>query len=288
MKSRRLVFVHAHPDDEALSTGGTIARYASGGTHVCLITCTNGELGEIAEVPGLGSPDDIRDRLGEVRRAELEEACRHLGPVDLRMLGFHDSGMAGTPANDDPKVFVNQPLAEAVRRIAVILREVRPQILVTYNDFGFYGHPDHIRAHEAALGAIDAAADPAYEPTTGDAHRVSKVYYTAVPKGLLRTARTMAEQLGWDDPDEGFTEEEIDRIATDDELITTALDVSAYLDRKFGALRAHRTQLGTTEWVLKIPEEYRALAFGTEFYVLARSTAPADGEQEHDLFERVT
>jgi N-acetyl-1-D-myo-inositol-2-amino-2-deoxy-alpha-D-glucopyranoside deacetylase len=288
MTDRSLVFVHAHPDDEALSTGGTIARYASDGTHVCLITCTNGELGEIAEVPDLGPPDDIRARLGDVRRAELEEACRHIGPVDLRMLGFHDSGMADTPANHDPKVFVNQPLEAVAGRIAVILREIRPQIVVTYNDFGFYGHPDHIRAHEATLQAIDAAADPAYEPTTGDAHRVSKIYYTAVPKALLRQARSMAEQLGWENPDEGFTEDEIERIATDDELITTAVDVTNYLDRKFEALRAHRTQLGTTQWVLEIPEEFRSLAFGKEFYVLALSAVPRGGEVEQDLFEGIT
>ncbi|MGH2759541.1 MAG: N-acetyl-1-D-myo-inositol-2-amino-2-deoxy-alpha-D-glucopyranoside deacetylase [Actinomycetota bacterium] len=282
MKEQRLVLVHAHPDDEAISTGGTIARYSDDGAHVCLITCTNGELGEIAEVPELGPADDLRDRLGEIRRAELEEACRHLGKVDLRMLGFHDSGMAGTPENDDPKVFVNQKIDDVVRMIAPILREVRPQVLVTYNESGFYGHPDHIRAHEAALAAMDAAADPAYEPELGPPHAVSKVYYTAFPKSLLRTARDMASELGWEN--DAFAEDEIEAMGTDDDLIAAALDVAEYIDRKYDALRAHRTQLGTTQWALAMPEQYRVLAFGIEHYVLARSASPRTDVIASDLF----
>jgi N-acetyl-1-D-myo-inositol-2-amino-2-deoxy-alpha-D-glucopyranoside deacetylase len=266
-----LVFVHAHPDDEALSTGGTIARYADEGAQVCLVTCTNGELGEIAEVPELGSLEQIRDRLGEVRASELEEACRILGEVDVRMLGYHDSGMDGTESNKDPKVFMNQDLDEAAEKIAAVVREVRPQVVVTYNDYGFYGHPDHIRAHEATLRALDLAADT---------HEVSKLYYTAFPKSLMQAAREV--DLG--DDSERFTEEEIERISTDDALVTAAIDVSAYLDKKFKALEAHRTQRGTTEWVLNMPAEYRALAFGTEYYVLAKGKRTNERGWESDLF----
>lgn len=284
MNSRRLVLVHAHPDDEALGTGGTIARYADDGAHVCLVTCTNGELGEIAEVPGL--PPDVGERLGEVRAGELEEACRRLGEVDLRMLGFHDSGMEGTPENEDPRAFVNQDLEAPVRMVVEILREVRPQVLVTYNEYGFYGHPDHIRAHEVAMRAVEAAADPAYG-IGGEPHGVAKVYFTAYPRGLLRTARQMGSELGWHDADERFTDEEIERIGTEDSLVTTAIDASSYVERKFDALAAHRTQLGTTQWVLQIPDEYRALAFGTEHYVLARSSLPPPEGIEDDLFRGV-
>ena len=280
---RCVIFVHAHPDDEALGTGGTIARYAADGTHVCVVTCTNGELGEIADVPDVGPVSDVRLRLGEVRAAELVEACRRLGPVDLRLLGFHDSGMAGTPANDDPKVFINQDLDDAVRKIVAIIREIRPQVLVTYNEIGLYGHPDHIRAHEAAMRAVDAAADAAYG--SGRPHRVAKVYFTAVPKSLLKAGRELWGELGAGDPDDFFAEEEIDRIATDDDVITTAIDVAAYVDRKFHALEAHRTQLGTTERFLAIPEPYRNLAFGTECYVRVR---PIGAEaKETDLFEAI-
>jgi N-acetyl-1-D-myo-inositol-2-amino-2-deoxy-alpha-D-glucopyranoside deacetylase len=267
LASRRLLLVHAHPDDEALSTGGTIARYSAEGAHVCLVTCTDGQLGEVAEVPGHGSPDQIRPRLGEVRRAELVEACRRLGEVDLRMLGYQDSGMAGTPGNDDPEAFVNQDLAEVAGRIAEIIDEVRPLVLITYDERGSYGHPDHVRAHEAAMRALSVAE-----------HEVAKVYHTAVPRSLLLMARELVEA-------EVFTDDEIDRVGTDDELITTAVDVSAYIDRKFAALEAHRTQLGTTGWILSMPAEFRALGFGTEHFVLARSSVRGGEGLEPDLFE---
>lgn len=283
VSARAIVFVHAHPDDESLGTGGSIARYAADGAHVCVVTCTNGELGEIAYVPDLGPVDDVRARLGEVRTAELVEACRRLGPIDLRMLGFHDSGMAGTPENDDPKVFVNQELDAAAGKIVAIIRELRPQVLVTYNEIGLYGHPDHIRAHEAALKAVNDAADPSYG--SGEPHLIEKVYYTAVPKSLLKAGRELWSEMAGDHPDEFFDEQEIERIATDDDVITTAIDVSAYVDRKFYALEAHRTQLGTTERFLAIPQEYRNLAFGTECYVRVRPAG--DGGKETDLFAGV-
>jgi N-acetyl-1-D-myo-inositol-2-amino-2-deoxy-alpha-D-glucopyranoside deacetylase len=283
--SRRLVLVHAHPDDECLSTGGTIARYADEGAHVCLITCTNGEVGEVADVPELGDTETVRARLGEIRREELVEACRRLGDVDLRMLGYHDSGMQGTPDNGSPEAFVNQDLADPVARIVEIVREIRPHVLVTYNEYGFYGHPDHIRAHEAALAAVDAAADERYVP--GAPHRVAKVYYTAVPKSMLRGGRSLAEQMG-ESPDDFFSEDEIERIGTDDDRITTWLDVSIYVDRKFEALEAHRTQLGTTGRFLQIPVNVRAAAMGTEHFVLVRSDVSAPEGAERDLFQGVT
>jgi N-acetyl-1-D-myo-inositol-2-amino-2-deoxy-alpha-D-glucopyranoside deacetylase len=282
--TRAVVFVHAHPDDEALGTGGSIARYSAEGVHVCLITCTNGELGEIADIPELGPAEDIRARLGEVRIAELEEACRRLGDVDLRLLGYHDSGMAGTEQNADPHVFVNQDIDGPVRKIVAVLRELRPQVVVTYNEFGFYGHPDHIRAHEAAVRAVEAAADASYAPEAGEAHAVAKVYYMAVPRSMLRAGRDMAREVFGVDADDFFSEEEIENIGTADELITTSVDVTKYVDRKFHALEAHRTQLGTTERFLSIPTEYRALVMGTEHYVLVRSTVARDGI-ESDLFE---
>ncbi len=257
--------MHAHPDDETLSTGGTIARYADQGAHVCLITCTNGEVGEIAETPDLGTVDEIRPRLGEIRRQELARACEILGPVDLRMLGFHDSGMDGTPDNDAPVAFVQQDLDEVIGRIAAILDEIRPQIVVTYNEFGGYGHPDHIRAHVAALAAADRC-------------RVPKVYYTVFPRSLMIAAR---EMFG----DDSFSEEDVERIGTPDELVAAEIDVSAYVDRKFRALAEHRTQRGTTKLFLDLPEDVRALGFGVEHFQLIRPGTPAPREKETDLFE---
>jgi N-acetyl-1-D-myo-inositol-2-amino-2-deoxy-alpha-D-glucopyranoside deacetylase len=277
---RRLLAVHAHPDDECISTGGILARYAAEGARVCLVTCTNGEEGEVA--PEAGDPEALRRRLAEVRLAELRQACRELGVSDLRLLGYRDSGMEGAPANAHPEAFVNQPLEEVVPRLVAVIREVRPQVLVTYNELGFYGHPDHVQAHRVALAAVREAADPRAWPGAGEPWRVQKVYYTAVPKSRLRAARDV---LG--DPvreGEPVSEEEVERIGTDDELVTTAVDVSAYVEAKVRALRAHVTQLGTTSWFLSLPDQVRQAVLGVEHFVLATAQAPRPEGLETDLF----
>ncbi len=283
MDSRCLMLVHAHPDDESLATGGLIAKCAAEGAHVVLVTCTNGELGEVAEVPELGTVEEITARLGDVRRGELREALSHLGDIDLRMLGYRDSGMAGTDANADPRSFVNQDMDGPVREVVSIIREVRPQVLVTYNENGFYGHPDHIRAHDVALEAIRRAADETFAPELGPRHEVAKTYYTAVARSFFATAREWAAELGIN-PDDAFREEEIESLATDDALVTTWIDASTYVDRKVRALAAHRTQRGTTAMFLDIPEDYLVPALGTEHYVLVSPT-PAHGLHERDVFE---
>jgi N-acetyl-1-D-myo-inositol-2-amino-2-deoxy-alpha-D-glucopyranoside deacetylase len=281
MATRRLALVHAHPDDESLGTGGTIAKYAAEGAHVCLITCTNGEMGEIADVPELGALDEIRPRLGEVRRLELEAACRALAPdgprgapagkIDLRMLGYHDSGMDGTPENEAPVAFINQDMDLVVERVVEIFREVDPQVVVTYNEVGFYGHPDHIRAHEAAMRASEIVGVP-------------KIYYTAFPKSLMRRGRDLASSLGVGD--DFFSEEDIDRLGTNDDDVAAVIDCSAFVEHKFRALEAHRTQLGTTQMFLQIPVELRG-ALGHEHYVLARSSVARSSGTESDLFEGI-
>jgi N-acetyl-1-D-myo-inositol-2-amino-2-deoxy-alpha-D-glucopyranoside deacetylase len=270
MTPRRIVLVHAHPDDECLGTGGTMALYAAEGAHVCLVTCTDGEEGEIAEIPELGPPDEIRPRLGEIRRAELIESCRRLGDIDLRPLGFRDSGMEGTEANGHPDAFINRPLDEAAAAIAEVLEEIRPQVLITYDATGLYGHPDHIRAHQAAMAAVET------QP-------VAKVYYLSIPKSMLQAAKQLSSGLGLE-PDAYFTEEDVERIGTDDDLITTSIDCTAYVEAKMDALAAHRTQLGTTSGYLEIPQEVRDFALGTEHYVLS-SAGEVPAERETDLFE---
>ena len=279
--ARCILLVHAHPDDECISTGGTIARYSDAGVRVVLVTCTNGELGEIADVPELGEIDQIRPRLGEIRAAELREACAHLGDVDIRLLGYHDSGMDGTSGNDDPKAFVNQDVGGPIQRVVAIIRETRPDVLITYNEIGAYGHPDHIRAHEVAMAGAAEAASAAYMPELGPRHEIAKVYYTAFPKSLLLGGRDMAQQFGID-PDDFFSLDEIERVGTDDDAVTTRIDVAKHIDRKFRALEAHKTQRGTTEIFLQIPEEYRSVAMGAEYYVRVR---PFGDDHESDLFE---
>jgi N-acetyl-1-D-myo-inositol-2-amino-2-deoxy-alpha-D-glucopyranoside deacetylase len=277
------MLVHAHPDDESLGTGGLIARCAAAGARVVLVTCTNGELGEVAEVPELGSVAEITARLGDVRRDELRAACRALGDIDLRMLGYRDSGMAGTDGNDDPRSFVNQDIEGPVRDVVAVIREVRPDVLVTYNDYGLYGHPDHIRAHEVAMEAARRAPDETFAPELGPPHEVAKIYHTAVARSFFDAMRDLAVRLGAD-PDEAFSEDDAEKIGTDDALITTVIDATDHVDRKIAALAAHRTQRGTTGVFLDIPQEFRPVVLGTEDYVLV-SPPPAEGLRETDVFE---
>ena len=166
--ARRIVFVHAHPDDETLDTGATMARYAADGAHVTLVTCTLGEEGEVL-VPALAHlAAGEADQLGGYRIGERAAALAELGVTDARWLGgagrWRDSGMMGLPQNDRPRAFWRAPAAETVPELVAILREVRPQVLVTYDERGGYGHPDHIQAHRVAMAAVDAAADPAAGP----------------------------------------------------------------------------------------------------------------------------
>src|SRR3954462_6982051 len=163
--ARRLLLVHAHPDDEVIGTGATMARYAAEGAAVTLVTCTLGEEGEVL-VPELAMlAADQADQLGGYRISELAAACASLGVIDHRFLGgvgrYRDSGMMGVPANENPRCFWRADLREAAEHLVAVIREVRPQVVVTYDPNGFYGHPDHIQAHRVAMEAVRLAADPA-------------------------------------------------------------------------------------------------------------------------------
>src|SRR5689334_2600371 len=176
---RRLLLVHAHPDDESIGTGATIARYAAEGAQVTLVTCTRGELGEVIP-PELAYLATGGDRLGEYRITELAAACAALGIRDQRFLGgpgrWRDSGMMGLPTNDSPDCFWQADVATAAAELAKIILEVRPQVLVSYDENGFYGHPDHIQAHRVAGAAIRLAASTGYQ--------VAKFYATAMPRSV--------------------------------------------------------------------------------------------------------
>jgi N-acetyl-1-D-myo-inositol-2-amino-2-deoxy-alpha-D-glucopyranoside deacetylase len=297
MKEPRILFVHAHPDDESIGTGATMARYAAEGAQVCLVTCTLGEEGEVIpdELRHLAS--DKEDRLGEYRVGELAEACAALGVTDHRYLGgtgrWRDSGMMGAASNDHPLCFWRADLDEAAGELVKVIREVRPQVLVTYDDRGNYGHPDHIQAHRVAWRAFELAADPAYtvrgEPgDAGEPWRIGKFYAYATPRTVLARAIAVMREARLP----------FGRVAGLDELgsgvpdgqVTTVVDARAHLPAKLAALRAHRTQ------IVVAPEEvgpFFALsnnlgqqAFGTEYFILLageRGPAPAGG-RENDLF----
>ena len=246
--SRRLLLVHAHPDDEVIGTGATMARYVAEGAQVTLVTCTLGEEGEI-HVPELAQlAADQADQLGGYRIGELTAAMQALGVTDHRYLGgagrFRDSGMMGTPANEHRRAFwraASDPdvFDAAVTAAVEVVREVRPHVMITYDDNGDYGHPDHIMAHRVATAAADRAADPGYGE--GEPWTVEKFYWTATPKSLLR--RGFEAIAGRADLPFGVASVDDLPFGVDDELVTTAVDATGFGEQKLAALRAHRTQI---------------------------------------------
>jgi len=263
--------VHAHPDDESIGTGATIARYAAEGAHVTLVTCTLGELGEIIppELAHLGA--DAGNRLGPYRITELAAACGALGIRDQRFLGgpgrWRDSGMMGLPGNASPDCFWQADVAVAAAELAKIILEVRPQVLVSYDENGFYGHPDHIQAHRVAAAAIHLAAGPGPVPGTEiegiEPWQVAKFYATAMPQSV-------AEPAGlpyW----------------VPDGQVTTEIDGTAYLAAKTAALRAHATQCVVDGDRFALSDGRWQPVLGKEFYTLLASAGPGNA-WEDDLF----
>lgn len=271
---RRLLLVHAHPDDESITTGATIARYAAEGAEVTVVTCTLGEEGEImAGLPELAELGAwAADQLGGYRVAELKAACAALGVSRHRYLGgigrWRDSGMAGTPSAAHPRAFTGGSAEEQAAQLAEILDEVRPQVVVTYDAFGGYGHPDHIRAHEITMAAAPAAES------------VARVFHTVTARDTLRAglaALRSAEPEYPVPPDDELP-------VTPDEEITTTLDVAAYVPAKLAALRAHATQLTVVDGAVPyfaLTNEVAQPIPARDSFVLAHG--PAEGTAD-DLF----
>jgi N-acetyl-1-D-myo-inositol-2-amino-2-deoxy-alpha-D-glucopyranoside deacetylase len=260
-----LLVALAHPDDETFGSGGAMARAVDEGHRVVIVCATRGEVGEIAD-PSLATPET----LGQVREGELRAAARALGVTDVRFLGFRDSGMAGTPENAHPEALVNADPDEVVGRLVRQIREVRPDVVVTFEPGGIYGHPDHVTISERVTAAVAAAADASRYPGAGAAHDVARLYYISLPKSVLLEFQRAAKAAGvqWGVAD-GIQIEK----AVDDEDIDAALDVSAWVERKKAAVAAHATQQGT---VVQMPEGFRDRMFSREWFVLVRGTR--DGE----------
>jgi mycothiol conjugate amidase Mca len=272
-----LMAVHAHPDDEAIGTGGVLARYADEGLRTVLVTCTGGEVGEISD-SRLATPG----ALAEVRRRELERACEILRVGRLHLLGYRDSGMLGTPDNDHPSSFYQASLEEATARLVTLVRRERPQVLVTYDERGFYGHPDHIRANQITVAAFETAGDLARWPEAGPPWQPAKLYYTAVARSAIKNFRRMMSEAGIHAPF-GDDESREPEIGTADELITTQVDVSAQVEKKREALMAHATQMGPEVFFAKMPPALFYRIFARESFQLARGRSGASG-MEDDLF----
>ena len=260
-----LLIVHAHPDDESISTGGAMLKARAGGHRVVLVTATRGEAGEIYNM----DPETTRPHLGDVRTKELETAARILGVNRGEFLDYRDSGMAGTAENEDPRSFHQAPLEEAAGKLAAILSEEKPDVVVTYDQDGTYGHPDHIKAHHVTNAALDLLEKEGWRPR--------KLYYMAIPRSLMQQFR---EQL----PEEAQQDDIGSRIiGTPDELVTTKVDVSEYVDRKRDAFRAHVSQNDPNSWFTTMADQIYRLAFGTEYYALSRGE-PGSELPEADLF----
>jgi N-acetyl-1-D-myo-inositol-2-amino-2-deoxy-alpha-D-glucopyranoside deacetylase len=279
LPARRLLLVHAHPDDESINNGATMARYAAEGARVTLVTCTLGERGEVIP-PELAHLTGAA--LGEHRLRELAAAMRTLGVDDFRQLGgagrYQDSGMMGIADNDDPACFWQADVDEAARYLAEVIREVRPQVLVTYDENGGYGHPDHIQAHRVAMRAVELAAESGYE--------IAKVYWNRVPRSAAEEA---FERLQRDLADLPFTKAAvIDDVpgVVDDAHVTTEIDGTAYTAAKAAAMRAHATQVEVAEPYFVLSNELAQPILTTEYYELVGGERA--GERETDLFAGVT
>ncbi len=274
--------VHAHPDDEASKGAGTVARARAEGIHTVLVCCTGGEEGEILN-PAMDSPE-VRERLPEVRLEELAASMEVIGYDDLVLLGYRDSGMAGAPANEDPRCFARADHDEAVGRLVRAIRAHRPQVLVIYgDDQRGYPHPDHLRVHEIGVAAFEAAGDPQAHPEAGDPWQPLKLYYTVWSRARVLATHERFLALGLESP---FTEEWMERPDQDDR-ITTQVDISDFADIRARALLAHRTQVDPESkmWFGLPPEEARTV-HPFDDYQLARSLVDSR-QPEDDLFAGV-
>ncbi|MFJ9769969.1 N-acetyl-1-D-myo-inositol-2-amino-2-deoxy-alpha-D-glucopyranoside deacetylase [Kitasatospora sp. NPDC101157] len=281
---RRLLLVHAHPDDESIGNGATMARYAAEGALVTLVTCTLGEGGEVIPPELAHLTADRDDTLGAHRIGELTEAMRALGVTDFRFLGgpgrYRDSGMMGVPDNDAPGCFWRADVDEAADHLVAVVREVRPQVLVTYDENGGYGHPDHIQAHRVAMRAYELAADPAHRPELGAPWRIAKVYWNRMPRsvldaGLAATAAAAAFP-GTAQP------ADVPGVVAD-EVVTTVVDGTAHAGRKAAAMAAHATQITVDGSSFALSNHLGQPLFATEYYQLVHGQAGPE-RPERDLF----
>lgn len=287
------MFVHAHPDDESITTGATMAKYANEGVGVTLVTCTLGEEGEIL-VPGLANlAADKEDKLGEHRITELDAAMKELGITDWRILGgphtFRDSGMIGTTANDRKDNFWQSDLLTSTRHLVKIIREVKPQVLVTYDDFGGYGHPDHIQAHRVATYAVTLAGAKTFELELGQSWDVQKVYWTAFPKSVIKAGIEELKAKG--DRSEFVTQDPNDLpFACEDSLITSIVEAGDFAPAKLAALRAHETQINTEDSFFALSNNFGSQVMGTEYYRIAKGSVSSPFNEsglEIDLFNGI-
>ena len=293
----RLLLVHAHPDDESINNGATMAKYAAEGRGVTLVTCTLGEEGEVL-VPGLAHlAADEDDGLGAHRVTELAAAMRALGVTDHRFLGgegrYRDSGMEWDQAGHArPKATVRDDtfwradLTEAATLLVEVIREVRPQVMVTYDEFGNYGHPDHIQAHRVAMYGAALAAVPSYRPQLGEPWDVAKIYWAAISLRRMREQRDLLREQGVEDPLDFFDLDDPPAFMVGEEAIAAEVDATQYADAKVAAMQAHATQIEAGGPFFALSSRIGNHVWGRESYRLAKGRQGPVGPdgRESDLF----
>ncbi|MEV0945668.1 N-acetyl-1-D-myo-inositol-2-amino-2-deoxy-alpha-D-glucopyranoside deacetylase [Rhodococcus sp. NPDC049939] len=290
MSQRRILLVHAHPDDESLTTGGTIAHYAAEGAQVHVLTCTLGEEGEVIGDEWAQLRVNVADQLGGFRIGELTAALSHLGAGPPRFLlgagHFRDSGMAGTSAAANPRAFVNADRESVIAAMVAVIRELRPHVVVTYDAHGGYGHPDHIQAHTITALAVEAAGTAGY-PDCGEPWEVAKLYWTVTEASALESGLCRIGEIpeGWRLPEPG----ELPSVPDAD--VTTTIDIRAVLDAKRAALMAHATQVTVAPSGAEYMLSNRVVRplLNEEHFVLARGSLGELDEsgRERDLFSGI-
>ncbi|MFE2424961.1 PIG-L family deacetylase [Streptomyces hokutonensis] len=268
-----LMAVHAHPDDEATTTGGVLARYAAEGIRTVLVTCTDGACGDGPGGVKPGDPGHDPAAVALMRRQELEASCEVLKISDLELLDYADSGMMGWPSNDAPGSFWQAPVQEAAARLADLMRQYRPDVVVTYDENGFYGHPDHIQAHRITMAALEMT----------ETELTPKVYWTTMPRSMMRQFGEILHELHPDMPEPDPAEAaEMAELGLPDDEITTWVDTTAFSGQKFDSLAAHASQ-GDNIFFLKMGKERFGELMGIETFLRVQDATGA-AVPENDLF----
>jgi N-acetyl-1-D-myo-inositol-2-amino-2-deoxy-alpha-D-glucopyranoside deacetylase len=295
---KHLLLVHAHPDDESINNGATMAKYVAEGVGVTLVTCTAGEMGEIL-VPELEHmAADKDDTLADQRKIELDNAMKELGVTDHRYLGgfkrFRDSGMKwhedghAVPADTiHENAFWHADLAEAASHLVAIIREIRPQVLVTYDEFGGYGHPDHIQAHRVATYAASLAAVPSYRRDLGEAHDISKIYWAAMSASRMRAGLRRLREAGDTTTFEGMDPDgPLPPFIAEDDDLSAVVDGHEHVERKIAAMKSHVTQIEVEGPFFALSNNIGNQIWAEEFYRIAKGErGPVDANGlETDLF----
>ena len=276
--SSALLAIYAHPDDEVLGAGGTLAMAAGRGAHVAIVIATRGEAGEIQR-PGTATPET----LPQVREEEMRCSARALGADELIFLDYRDSGMEGTEDNQHPDALINARPEDVVGQLARIIRRLQPDVVLTFEPYGGYGHPDHRAINRFTLVAMKAAADPARFPSEGDVWDVPRLFYHLLPRSLFREIRDRVAARGGETRDYDDMLQQARPEAWPEDQIHAVVDVSGYLDQKWAAWNCHRTQFGPNSRFRRLPDEEMKELLSTEHFALARP-APNANTRLDDLF----